>query len=182
MRKQLLVPAFQVLQAYVIVSSCHSHWHLQARCAGFDVTCVESACEALPLVRTSPLALAIVDLHPGRPCGLEVVAELANRRPKARAVVITAFDSIATAVLAIKLGAVDYLPKPIDVDELYSALLDPTPRDLLGTDEFMSSRRIKWEYIHRIYELCDRNVSETARRLAIHRRSLQRILSKRAPR
>jgi two-component system response regulator RegA len=149
---------------------------------GFDVTCVESACDALQLIRTSPPAFAIVELHPGRPCGLEVVAELANRRPKARAVVITAYDSIATAVMAIKLGAIDYLPKPVDADDLCGVFLGAESGELPGVSEFMSTRRIKWEHIHRVYELCDRNVSETSRRLAIHRRSLQRILSKRAPR
>ncbi len=154
--------------------------NMQAR--GFTVTCVESACEAISLIRLSPPALAIVDLLPGRPCGLEVLAELANRRPTARAIVITAFDNFTTAVMAIKLGAIDYLPKPVEVDELCSALLSSTPRIAPETSEFMSPRRVKWEHIHRVYELCDRNVSETARRLEIHRRTLQRMLSKRAPR
>lgn len=149
---------------------------------GFDVTCVESASEAMHLIQTSPPAFAIVELHPGRPCGLDVVAELATRRPSARAVVITAYDSIATAVRAIKLGAIDYLAKPIDIDDLCGVLLGSASEIPLDISECMSTRRIKWEYIHRIYELCDRNVSETSRRLALHRRSLQRILSKRAPR
>jgi two-component system response regulator RegA len=149
---------------------------------GFDVTCVESACDALQLVRTLSPAFAIVELHPGLPSGLQVVAELAVRRPQARAVVVTAYDSIASAVRAIKLGAIDYLPKPVDVDDVCAVLLGAADENPLDVWEYMSTRRIKWEYINRIYELCNRNVSETSRRLAIHRRSLQRILSKRAPR
>ncbi|MBS0270957.1 MAG: response regulator [Proteobacteria bacterium] len=153
---------------------------LQTR--GFDVTSVEFAYEGLLSVRTSPPAFAIIEFHPGRPSGLDVVTELAMRRPEARAVVITAYDSIATAVRAIKLGAIDYLPKPVEADDLCAVLLGTAIEIPLDLSKCMSTRRIKWEHINRVYELCDFNVSETARRLAIHRRSLQRILSKRAPR
>jgi len=153
---------------------------LQVR--GFDLTSVKSADEALELIRTSPPAFAIIELLPGRPSGLDVLAELITRRPKARAVVVTAYDSIITAVRAIKLGAIDYLPKPIDVDDLCGVLFGTVSAIPLDISECMSTRRLKWEYIHRVYELCDRNISETSRRLALHRRSLQRILSKRAPR
>lgn len=149
---------------------------------GFEVTCVESEGEALQLIRIAPPAFAIIDLRPGRPCGLEIVAALASRRPTSRAIVVSAYDSLAAAVLAIKLGAVDYLAKPVDANDVCGILLGSTPEDTTGNCEFMSSRRVKWEHVHRVYELCDRNVSETARRLAIHRRSLQRLLSKRAPR
>lgn len=153
---------------------------LQVR--GFDLTSVKSADEALEIIQTSPPAFAIIELLPGRPSGLDVLAELITRRPNARAVVVTAYDSIITAVRAIKLGAIDYLPKPIDVDDLCGVLFGTASAIPLDISECMSTRRLKWEYIHRVYELCDRNISETSRRLALHRRSLQRILSKRAPR
>lgn len=147
---------------------------------GFDVTCIESVCDAMQLIRTCPPAFAIIDLRPGRPSGLDVLRELAVRRPSARAVVISGYDNLASAVRAIQLGAIDYLPKPVSVDDLCNIFLVSPSRDA-GAFELMSARRIKWEYVWRIYELCDRNVSEAARKLALHRRSLQRLLSKRAP-
>ena len=103
-------------------------------------------------------------------------------RPDARGVVLTGYGNIATAVTAVKMGAVDYLSKPADADDVVNALLaiDSDKSELPSNP--MSADRVRWEHIQRIYEMCNRNVSETARRLNMHRRTLQRILAKRAPR
>ena len=114
--------------------------------------------------------------------GLDVVAALQSKRPGARAIVLTGYGNIATAVTAVKLGAVDYLAKPADADEVAAALLAVGGAKSELPQNPMSADRVRWEHIQRIYEMCDRNVSETARRLNMHRRTLQRILAKRAPR
>jgi two-component system response regulator RegA len=114
--------------------------------------------------------------------GIDVIAALKEVRPEARAVVLTGYGNIATAVTAVKLGAVDYLAKPADADDVYNALVASTTNVKAPPPENpMSADRVRWEHIQRVYELCDRNVSETARRLNMHRRTLQRILAKRAP-
>jgi two-component system response regulator RegA len=113
--------------------------------------------------------------------GLDVIAELAKVRPDARAIVLTGYGNIATAVTAVKLGAVDYLAKPADADEVTDALLAAGNEKAPPPENPMSADRVRWEHIQRVYELCNRNVSETARRLNMHRRTLQRILAKRAP-
>ena len=142
---------------------------------GFTVTSCESVSESAP-------AFAVVDLRLGDGNGLDVVSALKRKRPDARAIVLTGYGNIATAVTAVKMGAVDYLSKPADADDVVAALLAS------GTDKSeppsnpMSADRVRWEHIQRIYEMCNRNVSETARRLNMHRRTLQRILAKRAPR
>ena len=114
--------------------------------------------------------------------GLDVISALKRRRPDARAIILTGYGNIATAVNAVKLGAVDYLSKPVDADEWSAALLALEDRKTEPPENPMSADRVRWEHIQRIYELCGRNVSETARRLNMHRRTLQRILAKRAPR
>jgi two-component system, response regulator RegA len=114
--------------------------------------------------------------------GLDLVAELRALRPGIRIVMLTGYGNLATAVAAVKAGAVDYLPKPADPDAILNALLAPGEAKPAPPEEPMSADRVKWEHIQRVYELCDRNVSETARRLKMHRRTLQRILSKRSPR
>jgi two-component system response regulator RegA len=96
-------------------------------------------------------------------------------------VVLTGYGNIATAVTAVKLGAVDYLSKPADADDVINALLATGENAPAPPENPMSADRVRWEHIQRVYELCDRNVSETARRLNMHRRTLQRILAKRAP-
>jgi two-component system response regulator RegA len=111
-----------------------------------------------------------------------VVKALHESRVDARAVVLTGYGNIATAVTAVKLGAVDYLAKPADADDIVKALLANEETKPEPPDNPMSADRVRWEHIQRVYELCDRNVSETARRLNMHRRTLQRILAKRAPR
>jgi two-component system response regulator RegA len=114
--------------------------------------------------------------------GLDVIAKLKDRRPDARAIVLTGYGNIATAVNAVKSGAIDYLAKPADADDVVAALLASGDKKPDPPENPMSADRVRWEHIQRVYELCGRNVSETARRLNMHRRTLQRILAKRAPR
>jgi len=114
--------------------------------------------------------------------GLDVVEVLRERRPDARVVVLTGYGAIATAVAAVKIGATDYLSKPADANDVTNALLASSDERPPPPENPMSADRVRWEHIQRVYELCDRNVSETARRLNMHRRTLQRILAKRSPR
>ncbi len=149
---------------------------------GFVVTIAESVAEGLAAIAKSPPAFAIIDMRLGDGNGLDVISELKAKRPDARGIILTGYGNIATAVTAVKLGAFDYLAKPADADEIYAALMT-VKSDKSGLPENpMSADRVRWEHIQRIYELCKRNVSETARRLNMHRRTLQRILAKRAPR
>ena len=149
---------------------------------GFEVTAVESVAEGIEAVEANPPAFAVVDMRLGDGNGLDVVEAIRARRENARAVVLTGYGNIATAVTAVKLGAVDYLAKPADADDVFAALV-ARPGELPNPPENpMSADRVRWEHIQRVYEMCDRNVSETARRLSMHRRTLQRILAKRAPR
>ena len=148
---------------------------------GFEVRTAESVAEGVEQVRRSAPGYAVVDLRLGDGTGLDVIQALHQARPDARAVVLTGYGNIATAVTAVKLGAIDYLAKPADADAVYGALVaDNDPRTALPENP-MSADRVRWEHIQRVFELCNRNVSETARRLNMHRRTLQRILAKRAP-
>src|SRR6516162_3773118 len=149
---------------------------------GFTVTTAQSVSDRLLQVETAPPAFAVVDMRLGDGNGLDVISGLKKRRPEARAIILTGYANIATAVNAVKLGAVDYLAKPIDADDVAAALLAIDNKKIEPPKNPMSPNRVRWEHIHRIYELCNRNVSETARRLKMHRRTLQRILAKRAPR
>jgi len=149
---------------------------------GFLVRTAETVGEGLQQVEASAPAFAVVDMRLGDGNGLDVVAALKQRRPEARAIVLTGYGNIATAVNAVKIGAVDYLSKPADADDVVAALLATEGRKAEPPEHPMSADRVRWEHIQRIYELCGRNVSETARRLNMHRRTLQRILAKRAPR
>ncbi len=149
---------------------------------GFDVTLATSVEQGAARARNLRPTYAVVDLRLQDGSGLEVVQALREVREDARIIVLTGYGNIATAVAAIKVGATDYLPKPADADQVEAALLEsgealPPPPDLP-----MSADRVRWEHIQRVYEQCDRNVSETARRLRMHRRTLQRILAKYAPR
>jgi len=149
---------------------------------GFEVFDAGSVSDGIELVRKTPPAYAILDMKLEDGTGLSLVPELRQKRADCRIVMLTGFGNIATAVAAVKAGALDYLPKPADPDQISSALLQtggdmpPPPQDPMSAD------RVRWEHIQRVYEQCGRNVSETARRLRMHRRTLQRILSKHAPR
>ena len=149
---------------------------------GFTVTSCDSVADGLAEIVKSAPAFAVVDLRLGDGNGLDVVSALKRRRPDARAIVLTGYGNIATAVNAVKLGAIDYLAKPADADDVIAALLAVEGRKPEPPEYPMSADRVRWEHIQRIYELCGRNVSETARQLNMHRRTLQRILAKRAPR
>jgi two-component system, response regulator RegA len=148
---------------------------------GFEVRSAHSVAEGIELIRKKAPAFAVVDMRLEDGNGLDVVAELSRIRPNARAIVLTGYGNFATAVTAVKLGAVDYLAKPADADEVTDALLAPANAKAPPPENPMSADRVRWEHIQRVYELCNRNVSETARRLNMHRRTLQRILAKRAP-
>jgi two-component system response regulator RegA len=148
---------------------------------GFTVTTAESVADGLTQVEKSAPAFAVVDMRLGDGSGLDVISALKQRRPDARGIVLTGYGNIATAVTAVKLGAVDYMSKPADADDVAAALLALDGHKAEPPANPMSADRVRWEHIQRIYELCGRNVSETARRLNMHRRTLQRILAKRAP-
>ena len=148
---------------------------------GFTVTTAESVADGLQYVEKSAPAFAVVDMRLGDGNGLDVISALKRRRPDARGIVLTGYGNIATAVSAVKLGAVDYLAKPADADDVTDSLLAPGDSKAAPPENPMSADRVRWEHIQRVYELCNRNVSETARRLNMHRRTLQRILAKRAP-
>jgi two-component system response regulator RegA len=147
---------------------------------GFEPTLVGSVSEALTAVRSKPPAYAVLDMRLEDGSGLMVVVAVRGARPDAKIIMLTGYGNIATAVQAVKAGAVDYLSKPADADDVVRALLArgeaPAP-----PENPMSADRVRWEHIQRVYELCNHNVSETARRLNMHRRTLQRILAKRAP-
>jgi two-component system response regulator RegA len=150
---------------------------------GFVVETAESVAIGIEAAQRRPPAFAVVDLRLGDGSGLDVVSALREARPAVRIVMLTGYGNIATAVAAVKAGAIDYLPKPADADAVEHALLatgggalPPPPADPMSAD------RVRWEHIQRVFEQCDRNVSETARRLKMHRRTLQRMLSKHAPR
>ena len=149
---------------------------------GFIVRTSETVADALAQITRAAPAFAVVDLRLGDGNGLDVVSALKRQRPDARAIVLTGYGNIATAVTAVKLGAVDYLAKPADADDVVNALLATGSAKTEPPQNPMSADRVRWEHIQRIYEMCNRNVSETARRLNMHRRTLQRILAKRAPR
>jgi len=124
---------------------------------------------------------AIVDMRLEDGSGLELIKKIKQINSLTKSLLLTGYGNIATAVAAIKSGAIDYLPKPSEIDQIYDALtssdeiLPPPPENPMTAD------RIRWEHIQRVFILCNRNVSETARRLRMHRRTLQRILNKHAP-
>ncbi|MDV7270647.1 ActR/PrrA/RegA family redox response regulator transcription factor [Thioclava sp. A2] len=149
---------------------------------GFETTTAETVAAGKAIAQSTPPAYAVVDLRLEDGNGLDVVEVLRQRRPDARIVVLTGYGAIATAVAAVKMGATDYLSKPADATDIVNALLARKEELPPPPENPMSADRVRWEHIQRVYELCDRNVSETARRLNMHRRTLQRILAKRSPR
>jgi len=148
---------------------------------GFKVIQAESVKNGINQVKNSPPAFAVVDLRLGDGSGLEVVKEIRKLKSDSRVIMLTGYGNIPTAVAAVKAGAIDYIPKPADADDVENALLASPEKRANPPDNPMSADRVKWEHIHRVFELCNRNVSETARRLKMHRRTLQRILSKKSP-
>jgi len=148
---------------------------------GFVVSQAQSVKSGIDSVKVKKPAFAVVDLRLGDGNGLEVVKEIQNSNSDSRIIMLTGYGNIPTAVAAIKEGAIDYLAKPADADDVEKALLADPSTKAQPPENPMSADRVKWEHIHRVFELCNRNVSETARRLKMHRRTLQRILSKRSP-
>ena len=149
---------------------------------GFEVFQAESVQKGIQTVKDKKPAFAVVDLRLSDGSGLEVVKQIQNSNSTSRIIMLTGYGNIPTAVAAIKEGAIDYLAKPADADDVEKALLADPEKKAEPPENPMSADRVKWEHIHRVFELCNRNVSETARRLKMHRRTLQRILSKRSPR
>lgn len=148
---------------------------------GFVPETAASVAAGRAIAVTRPPAYAVIDLRLEDGNGLDVVETLRERRPDCRIVVLTGYGAIATAVAAVKIGAIDYLSKPADANEVMNALLSRAETLPPPPENPMSADRVRWEHIQRVYEMCDRNVSETARRLSMHRRTLQRILAKRGP-
>lgn len=149
---------------------------------GYTVRTAQSVADGLSELERAPPAYAVIDMRLSDGNGLDIISELKKRRPESRGVILTGYGNIATAVTAVKLGAFDYLAKPADADEIDAALRSAAADHAQLPENPMSADRVRWEHIQRVYELCNRNVSETARRLNMHRRTLQRILAKRAPR
>ena len=149
---------------------------------GFAVTSCDTVTDGLAQINKAAPAFAVVDLRLLDGNGLTIVEQIREKRPDARIVVLTGYGAIASAVAAVKIGATDYLAKPADANDVTCALLAQAMGKPEPPENPMSADRVRWEHIQRVYELCDRNVSETARRLGMHRRTLQRILAKRSPR
>tara|TARA_Y100001970_G_scaffold283363_1_gene398277 strand:- start:664 stop:1296 length:633 start_codon:yes stop_codon:yes gene_type:complete len=149
---------------------------------GFIVKEAKTVVEGLEIVKETPPNFAVVDLRLEDGNGLDVIKELSKKKSDSRIVMLTGYGNLPTAVAAVKAGAIDYIAKPVDADDVESALLAAPESKAKPPENPMSADRVKWEHIHRVFELCNRNVSETARRLKMHRRTLQRILSKRSPR
>ncbi len=149
---------------------------------GFVAQTASTVAEGMASIGQRPPAFAVIDLRLADGSGLDVMRALKTRRPDSRAIILTGYGAIATAVTAVKLGAFDYIAKPVNADEIVAALTTGRIDLLQDAEHPMSADRVRWEHIQRIYESCERNVSETARQLNMHRRTLQRILAKRAPR
>jgi|TARA_B100001146_G_scaffold124674_1_gene109387 two-component system response regulator RegA len=148
---------------------------------GLDVHEAKSVTEAFDILSRESFDFGVIDLRLDDGDGLEVVLELRKVNPNSRSIILTGFGNIANAVSAIKIGAIDYLSKPATIEDIFSSLFTYGDKKTPPPDEPMSANRVRWEHILRVYELCNKNVSETARRLKMHRRTLQRILAKRAP-
>ena len=148
---------------------------------GFQVSQAESVKKGIEAVKQSCPGFAVIDLRLVDGNGLEVVKEIKKLGSESRVIMLTGYGNIPTAVAAVKDGAIDYLAKPADAEDVEKALLADPQKKAVPPENPMSADRVKWEHIHRVFELCNRNVSETARRLKMHRRTLQRILSKRSP-
>ena len=148
---------------------------------GFQVTQAENVKKGISQAKNAPPAFAVIDLRLGDGSGLEIVKEIQKLKKNSKVIMLTGYGNIPTAVAAVKAGAIDYIPKPADADDVENALLASPESKAIPPKDPMSADRVKWEHINRVFELCNRNVSETARKLKMHRRTLQRILSKKSP-
>lgn len=148
---------------------------------GFSVEVAETITSAKEIAKTSAPGFAVLDLRLADGNGLEVVQTLRESRPDCRILILTGYGAISTAVSAVKLGATDYLSKPADADEIIAALMSQSGTFPPIPETFMSPNAVRWEHIQRVFEMCNRNTSETARQLNMHRRTLQRVLAKRRP-
>ena len=178
-------PAAAEARTILIVDDDHAFAERLGRALaqrGFVPTLAYSVAEALDRIADEPPQFAVIDLKLGDGGGLEAMRALKERRPDSRAIILTGYGAIASAVTAVKLGAFDYLSKPANADEIVAALMNENVETIEAPEAPMSADRVRWEHIQRVYEACERNVSETARQLKMHRRTLQRILAKRAPR
>ena len=148
---------------------------------GFNVENFSNSLETINRINFKKFDYAIVDMRLKDGSGLELIKKIKEKNPNTKSLLLTGYGNIATAVAAIKSGAIDYLPKPAEVDQIYDALT--SSKDILPPppENPMSADRIRWEHIQRVFIQCSRNVSETARKLRMHRRTLQRILNKHAP-
>ena len=154
------------------------------RARGYDVRAAADYAAALQLAAAEPPEMAVVDLRIPGGSGLDVVRELKKLEPATKIVVLTGYGSIATAIEAVRIGATYYLAKPADADEILAAFTrdEATAAPATQTEALAPSlARAEWEHIHRVLADCGGNISEAARRLGIHRRSLQRKLQKRPP-
>ena len=149
---------------------------------GFEVISSFGFKDSILKVTENKFDYAVVDMRLDDGSGLELVKEIQKISPQTRSLLLTGYGNIATAVAAIKSGAIDYLPKPAEIDQIYDALTNSAETLPPPPENPMTADRIRWEHIQRVFILCKRNVSETARRLRMHRRTLQRILNKHAPR
>ncbi len=149
---------------------------------GFVVKEAKTVSQGLQIAKNNPPGFALIDLRLEDGSGLDVIKEISAKKKDCRIVMLTGYGNLPTAVAAVKSGAIDYMAKPVDADDVEAALLAAPESKAKPPENPMSADRVKWEHIHRVFELCNRNVSETARRLKMHRRTLQRILSKRSPR
>jgi two-component system, response regulator RegA len=148
----------------------------------FMVTTAQSIGAAKTIIYQQKFDYAIFDLKLVDGYGLDLVQIIKEENPHVRVIILTGYGNIATAVSAIKHGVVDYLPKPADIDAIEFALTNTGEQPVPLPHNPMSPDRVRWEHIQRIFHECHQNVSETARRLQMHRRTLQRILAKHAPR
>lgn len=172
-------------RSLIIIDDDHAFLTRLARAMeqrGYEVRAADTVAEGIALIEERAPAYAVIDMRLSDGNGLDAITRLKEVRPDARGIILTGYGNIATAVTAVKLGAFDYLAKPADADEIHAALLASKEEQVEVPTNPMSADRVRWEHIQRIYEACNRNVSETARRLNMHRRTLQRILAKRAPR
>ncbi len=144
---------------------------------GFDARGARDYDAAVATARSHALDMAVVDLRLPARSGLDVVRDLKALNPKMAIVVLTGYGSIATAIESLRLGAVDYLSKPVDVDQIVAAFGAP-PAAPESVVEVPSLARVEWEHIQRVLTDCGGNISAAARLLGLHRRSLQRKLTK----